>query len=86
MWTACIYLWTWITRIRLQVLAVIFSYVIVPRPVLRDTQSSLGKCLVLEIIYAVYKRISVLDVSISIEIEPLYAKQFLSLYFNGKYT
>jgi hypothetical protein len=60
--------------------------VTVPRPVLCDTQCPSGKGLVLEIVYEMYKSTCILDVRISIEIEPLYTKQLLSHYVIEKYT
>jgi hypothetical protein len=57
-----------------------------PRPVLCDTQCPSGKGLVLEIVYEMYNSTSVLDIHISIEREPLYAKQLLSRYVIEKYT
>ena len=68
-------------------LAVITPFSItVPRPVLCDTQCPFGKGLVLETGYEIYNSTSVLGLHISIEIEPLYAKQLLSHYVIEKYT
>jgi hypothetical protein len=81
------YLLSRITGIRFQVWALISPYVAtVPRSVLLGTQSPSGQRLVVEKVYAMYKRTSLFCVPRSKQIEPLYDKQLLLHYIIEKYT